>query len=188
MNITIEQFDRIEAYLKGQLNGAEKQVFEQEIASNPALTAEVETQRKLRLGFETIAIENRIKAAHQRYENGQKKVIPLNNSKSNFTYWVAAASIVLVVGFFYQQQYYISSDTMRLVDEEIQYKSLPIEIPNDASVVEKQQLLSQKANWYMTLVLLKKGEKKKAKIRLQRMVDTPNHPYQSKAKRLLDRL
>jgi hypothetical protein len=193
MNLTIEQFEQIEAYLKGQLSEADAQNFEQELAQNNELRVEVQTQRQLRFGLASLALENRIKAAHTRHISAEKEavVVPLLPQRSWFSnYWAAAASVVLVVGLalFYQNRYYISDEALAISDQEMSYKALPIEIPKNATEVDKKRRTLQKADWYFALAFIQKGEKQKAKTMLKRMATTEGHLYQAKAKKMLTKL
>ncbi len=192
MNLTITQFDQIEAYLKSQLSESDKYDFEQELAQNPDLEAELQTQQQLRSGLQTLALQSRIKAAQQRYARTQEPAEPVVigiNPKQNWlsSGWLAAASVVLILvfGWLYQARYYISGDVLAMADHEMSYKSLPMVFPKTATTTDKKRLTLQQADWYFALAYIKKGEKQKAKTMLKRITTAEGHLYQAKAKKLL---
>jgi hypothetical protein len=195
MNLTITQFDQIEAHLKGQLSEKNQADFEQKLAQSPDLQAELQTQMQLRSGLQTLALQSRIKAAQQRYAAPQERVEPVVTAispKQNWlnAYWLAAASVILVLGFgwLYQARYYISSDVLAMADQEMSYKSLPMALPKTATTTDKKRLTLQQADWYFALAYIKKGEKQKAKTMLKRIATTEGHLCQSKAKKLVAKM
>ncbi|WP_375446692.1 hypothetical protein [uncultured Fibrella sp.] len=121
MTLSQEQFELIEAYLANELSAADAQAFEQEIAADAALQAEIETQRTFRMGLHALAIEQRLQLARQRVRQAEKEVVqatpdrleapgkpfPARNRTLSWGYWAAAASIVLGLGigvYWYQHQ------------------------------------------------------------------------------------
>jgi FtsZ-binding cell division protein ZapB len=218
MELTIEQFERIEAYLQGQLDTIKLLAFEAEMAENPALKEEVEAQRQVRFGLEVLAAEQRIKAAHRRHVEREvveetktesqieekevlAKTVPLGRTTStpfSYTNWAVAASVVLVLGlggWWYQNRYhnsqdsdYISPDALAMVAEENKYKALPIDFPKDANEADKRQLELQKIQWFMILDKIARGKKQEAKAELKKIAAIKGHPYQAKAKKLLEKL
>jgi hypothetical protein len=207
MELTIEQFERIEAYLQGHLNTTKRLAFEAEMAQNPALKEEVEAQRQIRFGLDVLAIEQRIKAAHKRHVEREAveetitesqieekevltKTVPLGRTiptPFSYTNWAVAASVVLVLGlggWWYQNNYYISSDVLAMTNEEvIAYKKLPKVLPTNNNSIE-----SQKAQWFTALARIQAKDKKEAVRILKRIAKTKGHPYQTKAKKLLEKL
>ena len=116
-----EQAELIEAYLANELSAVDMQTFEQDMAADPDLQAEVATYRQLRLGLKALAIEERLQRARQQVQaNAEKadqlidsqvpvKKLPVKSSRSgtSWTHWAAAASVVLGLGlglYIYQQQ------------------------------------------------------------------------------------
>lgn len=200
MELTIEQFERIEAYLQGHLDTIKILAFEAEMAQNPALKEEVEAQRQIRFGLEVLAIEQRIKAAHQRYVEQeqdvevQAKIVPLGRTKTtsfSYTNWAAAASVVMILGlggWWYQDRYYISSDAMAMTDQEMTYKNLPKVLPDSASIIDRNSVDLQKAQWFIALARIQAKDKKEAVRLLKLIAKTDGHPYQTKAKKLLKKL
>ena len=123
MTLSQEQVELIEAYLANELSAADRQAFEQDIADDPAMQAELQTQRAMRLGLQALAIEQRLQRARQRVAeqaNSTKgdadnqpdaPVKPLIGTKQapRWGYWAAAASVVIGLGFglgvyWYQHQ------------------------------------------------------------------------------------
>ncbi len=122
MTLSREQFDLIEAYLARELSAADAQAFEQEVAADPALQAEIQTQRTMRMGLQALAIEQRLQRARQRvladavtvdHSSSQQVdeplVKPLNSRLRSLSwgYLTVAASVVLLLGigvYWYQQQ------------------------------------------------------------------------------------
>lgn len=123
MKLTEQQYELIEAYLNDELSAIDRAAFEVDLDENTDLQAEMQIQRDLRLGFQTLAIEQKLKQAHKRWQ--ANKVIqqpekghqtPLEQSPvgqqtvirrlGGFNYWWAAASVVLIIGvslFLYRQ-------------------------------------------------------------------------------------
>ncbi|MBL0300581.1 MAG: hypothetical protein IPQ23_02590 [Cytophagaceae bacterium] len=183
----MEQFEEIEAYLKNTLSVEEKIRFEEKMNTNSILLEEVELQKKLRLGFQAMAIEKQLYEAQKRFNN-EFVVIP--QKKLFFTSWLAAASVIVIVGFglFYKQQYYIPGDVKLIVNDEITYKNLPISFPNGMSLDEKNKLLQQKVQYFLALSYIQKGEKQKAKKILKLIVSDNAHRYYQKANFLLKKM
>ncbi|TDE08293.1 anti-sigma factor [Dyadobacter psychrotolerans] len=198
MNLSIEQFEYIEAYLQGQLSEEKKQVFEASLDLDAELKKEVETQRQLRLGLQVIGVQKRLKEAHQRYldnlddtekqEEEGNNVRPLSQPKTrqiSWTNWAVAASIALVMsfGWLYKTQYYLSSEVIVFAAE--QERKLAIDFRGEANTVDKQKLTIEKAQWLMALVKIKTKDKKEAKRLLTKIAETDGHSFQEDAKTLL---
>lgn len=85
-NISLDDFERIEAYLLNKLPEKERFTFREEMSGKPALKQEVEIQRELMLAVETGEMKNRLNTIHQ-------KVI----SKISLTRWLAVAASVTIL-------------------------------------------------------------------------------------------
>lgn len=205
MDLTIEQFEYIEAYLQGQLSEEKRLAFEASLEQDADLKKEVETQRQLQLVLDSIGVKNRLKEAHQRYLDSLKEteeqpeevttvIKPLTSTKErsfSFTNLAVAASVLFVVGFgwFYKTQYYLSSDVVSLaLDQEKMYKSAPIEFPKEASNDDKRKLTIQKAQWLGALAKIQAKDKKGAKQALTQIAETEGHLFQKNAKLLLEKM
>ena len=195
MNLSIEQFERIESYLKGQMSEQERFVFEEEERQSEELRNEIQIHKDLHFGLENNAVMQNIIAAQNRYNANEESD---NNSanetgrpifKFSFTQLALAASFVLLIGFgVYRNHYYISSDAMSFANEEIALKSSPFQLPSNISKSDKDILTKQRAEWFFALAFVKQKEKKKAKVILQRITQTENHPFKEQAKKLLEKL
>jgi hypothetical protein len=195
MNLSIEQFERIESYLKGQMSEQERFIFEEEERQSVELQNEIKIHKDLHFGLENSGVMQNIIAAQKRYnlnvedtdEETGGVVKPI--FKFSFTQLALAASFVLLIGFgVYRNQYYISSDAMTFANDEIALKSSPFQLPSNISKSDKDILTKQRAEWFFALAFVKQKEKKKAKVILQRITQTENHPFKEQAKKLLEKL
>jgi hypothetical protein len=191
MNLSIEQFERIESYLKGEMSAQERLIFEEEERQSVELQKEIQTHKDLRFGLEHSGVMQNIIAAQNRYkaeeenEDSTGRVI-----KFSFTQLALAASFVLLIGFggYYYNYKYIPSDALVFANDELAMKSLPFEVPKNLSESDKDILTKQRAEWFVALVFVKQKEKKKATVILQRITQTENHPFRENAKKLLKKL
>lgn len=93
--------ERIEAYLKGQLDEKAKQKMEEKIHSSPSFAAEVEAYRPLIEGFNALELEHfeeqmaQWERKHQ--QGGALKVVGKAQSKSNRRWLSIAAAIALLL-------------------------------------------------------------------------------------------
>ncbi|MDO6432988.1 hypothetical protein Q4E93_20435 [Flavitalea sp. BT771] len=72
MRKELELIEKIEAYLQGRLSPAETQTFEEQIAGDPALQAEVELQRQLMTGIDRAGLKEEVLTAKKRYTIRQR--------------------------------------------------------------------------------------------------------------------
>ncbi len=189
------QFERIEAYLQNRLSETERRDFEAEIHENSTLSAEVEAQRKLRLGLRALGIEKQLLNAQKRTQT--KQIGQIRNvfwGKMQWQTWAAAASIIVVLGVSWWVWNYNTAQNenqfMALAEKEmtdVQYKSLPFESLQNLSKAAPTRNAREKAEWYVALVYLKKGKNNEAKIILERIANEPQHLYCSQAKRMLNK-
>jgi hypothetical protein len=195
MNLSIEQFERIESYLKGQMSEQERFIFEEEERQSEELRNEIQIHKDLHFGLENNAVMQNIIAAQNRYNandvndsnSSNESVKPI--FKFSFPQLALAASFVLLIGFgVYRNQYYISSDAMTFATNEIALKSSPFQLPSNISKSDKDILTKQRAEWFFALAFVKQKEKKKARVILQRITQTENHPFKEQAKKLLEKL
>lgn len=115
MNGQHTNFDRIEAYLFGQMTAEESAEFEQAIAADAALAAEVEQQRlehramelllreELKANLDSWKAEKESAAAAG--ESGAK-VVSIGSNRHLLFRIAAAAAVLLVVGFFSRQLFF----------------------------------------------------------------------------------
>lgn len=192
MNLTIEQFERIESYLKGQMSEQDRFIFEEDERQSPELRNQIQIHKDLLFGLENNGIMQNIVAAQKRYNTAEESNIkPIERPifKFSFSQLALAASLVLLIGsgIFYKAQYYVSSDATILA-EGMTSKSSPFQLPSNISKSDKDLLTKQRAEWFFALTFVKQKEKKKAKVILQRITQTENHPFKEQAKKLLEKL
>lgn len=112
MNSQNTNFDRIEAYLFGQLSADENADFEREIAANAELAAEVEQQRLEHRAMELLLREElqanlmawkAEKEAAAPAAGTGAKVVSMGSNRRLLYRIAAAASVLLIIGFFSRQ-------------------------------------------------------------------------------------
>lgn len=206
MNLTIDQYDRIEAYLNGQLAAADQQAFEAEVAQNDELRVEVATQRDLRLGFRAAGIEQALLAAQQRHQQKQPqpnvqetgRVLPFAGATRQVTWrhWAAAASVVVLLGagwLTWQQQRSVNdlTNAVAMAERDLSDTSFK-RMPLDSLVLTRKTTLSpatkQRLDWYIALAYVRSGKTAEARASLTRIGQTKGHPYQVRANQLLKQL
>src|SRR5688572_22264080 len=89
MRAELEQIEKIEQYLKGELAAADKAAFEKEMAGNAALREEVQLQQDLMKGIERTLLKEKVKLAGKRYKWQQ--------NMTRYGTWGAGAIIILIV-------------------------------------------------------------------------------------------
>lgn len=121
------QFELIEAYLNQELSSTDRQSFEQELAADESLRADVAAYRALRLGLRGLTIERRVRQAYERYKvrpSGEQPVaanpltsgattrqpVVVTRSARPWLRWAAAASVALCAGLYVYQQTTPSAD------------------------------------------------------------------------------
>jgi len=72
MRKELELIEKIEAYLQGRLSPAETQAFEEQMAGDPSLQAEVELQRQLMTGIDRTGLREEVVKARKRYTIRQR--------------------------------------------------------------------------------------------------------------------
>ncbi|WP_373511324.1 hypothetical protein [Persicitalea sp.] len=189
-----EQFDRIEAYLQDGLSSPERISFETELKTNTELRSEVELQQKLRLGLRALAIEKQILDAQKRT---QTQIVSKNTTirrLGSWQNWGLAASVTIMMGagwLVWQYNQTSGNSSLRGLAEremtDMRYKSMPLDslqgITNNGNSAEARQ----KAEWYVALAYMHKGQKKEAKSLLTTISNKPEHSYQQRAKNLLEK-
>lgn len=149
------QFELIEAYLNQELSPADRQSFEQEMASDDALQADVRLHRSLRMGLHGLAVEQRVRQAHERYKARpddeaapsatEPTPLPAPRRGAGWGRWAAAASVVLGlgIGYYFLQQpaepasLAYAEQSLRQNDDQLT-KSLPAHL----APTERRQLLT----------------------------------------------
>lgn len=194
MKLSIEQFERIDSYLRGQMSQQERLRFEEEKSQSPELQKEIQIHQELIFGLEHRRVRQSILVAQSKYQQKQEYAKSQNYESSvlkfKFSHLGIAAAIVIFIGLgiFYKKQYYISSEVLTVASNEIELKSYPFKLPSNISQSDKDILIKQRAEWFFALSFIKQKEKQKAKVILQRIVKTKNHPFKDNAKRLLEKL
>lgn len=113
MNSQNTNFDRIEAYLFGQMSAEENAAFEREVAGNPELAAELEQQRLEHRAME-LMLRDELKANLQSWKAEKEalaapasdtgaKVVSMGSNRRLLYRIAAAASVLLIIGFFSRQ-------------------------------------------------------------------------------------
>lgn len=185
-----EQFDRIEAYLHDGLSSSEKVAFESEMSANQALSAEVDIQQKMRLGLRALAIEKQLFEARRRTKPLPKtSVVRKLNQVRN---WGLAASVAVMLGagwLIWENNQTSSSSELRTMAEkemtDVRYKSMPFDSLQNAIKNADSAKTREKAEWYMALAYVHKGQKEKAEALLTQISENSEHAYQQKAQALL---
>ncbi len=185
-----EQFDRVEAYLQNKLSGSEKLAFESDLKIDAELRSELLIQQKMRLGLRALAIERQILEARQRTQSPpQSTIIKKLGGLQN---WGLAASIVVMLGagwLVWEYNQTTSNAELRGLAEhemtDVRYKSMPFDSLQNITSTANSLEARQKAEWYVALTYMHKGQKKEARALLDKIADTPEHAYQERAKKLL---
>lgn len=184
------QFDRVEAYLENLLSESERQLFERDMKADTALSSELELQQKMRVGFRALAIEKQIDAARQRTQPAAKTTIFRKlNSLQN---WGMAASVVVMLGAGWLVWEYNQSpgnaERRTIAEKEMtdmRYKFMPLDSLQNATKNADSVKAREKAEWYVALAHMHKGQKDEAKAMLINISENPQHIYQQKAEVLL---
>lgn len=97
-----ETFDKIEAYLKGQLDAKEKAAFEQKMATDSNLQEEVALHRLEQQSMELL-VEKDIRGKMQKWKTESKEVTqaPKRNTIVRLGPWLAAATVALLLLFYF---------------------------------------------------------------------------------------
>lgn len=144
-------------------------------------------------------ISRAVKAARQRYEDSEKgRVIPFFGATRHLVlrYGAIAASVLILSGggWWNWQQRQEKQQKQELavliaeVEPDFTDKKLK-QLSSKSGLKNKSTLASrQRFEWYLALGDLKQGKDIKARARLLRISNTANHPYQAKAKALLQKL
>lgn len=99
--------DKIQAYIDGDLPEDEKQAFEQELASDEALRAEVELYQKMKFAIRAEGMKSALESMHFETTATQDSHQSTDNfKKKNIKpwIWVAALSILAVLAWFLLKQ------------------------------------------------------------------------------------
>ncbi|MBL4753161.1 MAG: hypothetical protein JKY52_06145 [Flavobacteriales bacterium] len=70
MRTELEQIERIEKYLRGDMGSQDKADFEKELDTNPQLKEDLELQRELVEGVERVALKQSADQAYRKYKGG----------------------------------------------------------------------------------------------------------------------
>jgi hypothetical protein len=86
MRKELELIEKIEQYLNGQLEAAEKTAFEEQMAGDPGLREEIRLQKEIMKGIERAALRKSLQGKRLRFRRGRR-----------FTQWGSAGLVILVV-------------------------------------------------------------------------------------------
>ena len=150
MQNDISTEERIDNYLLGRMSEQERQLFESELATNPELNKELESQRQIANAVQRAAMSNFLK---QHAELRNKKFISLFSSTRRVIWTITsiAAMIVLVIGFVKYNKTANSFKSEGL----LAYNNIEIPIARDGNQIDS--LISQ------AYTLIGQGEYKQAK-------------------------
>ncbi|MFD1145439.1 anti-sigma factor family protein [Larkinella insperata] len=107
MKLSENQFDLIEAYLNNELSAMDRASFENDIQTDPELSAEVSRQREFRLGLRALGIQKKLEQARSAYKSSLATDHPAPKRAARvqpffkWQSWAAAASVILVLGVGY---------------------------------------------------------------------------------------
>ncbi len=91
MRSELELTEKIEQYLAGEMNAADKDVFEKQIAADAQLREEVKLQEDVMKGLERVILKQNTQQAYRKYRTG-----------NNFLRWgLTGLGIVLITGAIY---------------------------------------------------------------------------------------
>ncbi len=95
-------FDKIEAYLRGKMPAAEVEVFEKEIAADPALAALVKTHRLENQALEWLVERDLLSKmnAWEREVSGSSSRVARYTLRVRRVWWAAGVAATLAVAFF----------------------------------------------------------------------------------------
>jgi hypothetical protein len=202
-----DQLDRIEMYVLGQLSAQEKQRFEQEMKTNPALTDEVSRMRTIHDALE-ISVEDDLRQKLQRMRESEKHY---SSSKPDviihplYSRLAIAAGILIILfaGIWlfmnresdsliaFRDQQYLDYDYSRMRGDQNPAYSLPFEIGQDKA--GKQKAIQWFSSWLDTHpdddeahfivadLLYKTGHTDQAKAHLLMIIRHPSIRWREKA-------
>ena len=93
-DISPEELELIERFLTGQLDGPEKETFEQNLRSSETLRLQVEEVKLLLTGIRETALQASLHTYHQELAPAVKEVPRIGYMKR----WLVAASVIAVIG------------------------------------------------------------------------------------------
>jgi hypothetical protein len=131
MQNDISTEERIDNYLLNRVSEQERQQFESELASNPELQKELESQRQVANAVQRAAMNSFLK---QHAEQRNKKVISLFSSTKRVLWTITsiAAVFVLVIGFM---NYNKTANTFRN-EGLLAYNNLEIPVARDGNQID----------------------------------------------------
>ena len=184
MELSIEEFELMEAYFRGELSEAQKESFEKRIKTNAGFQKEVLIQAKIREGFRGIASKNinpeikeEIAAAGKRYHS------PSRPTSRPFS-MAASVLIVLSLGWAYRVQYYIPEDAQTTA-KTMQHRAFSSPLPQGGT----KNIILQDPEWEKALTIIAgRGKKSEAKKILKKIAADSTHPQQKNAQTLLEKL
>jgi tetratricopeptide (TPR) repeat protein len=93
--ISPEAFERIESYLFGQMTAEDRQVFEQNIATDELLKAQVEQVQLMLIGIKEASLTTKLNHFHNELPASNK--VGKTNNLFTLRRWLVAASITLIL-------------------------------------------------------------------------------------------
>jgi hypothetical protein len=104
--------DNIDRYLRNEMNSAERNDFEAELAQNEELSASLAFVQDMQTAL-TLQHREALKKKFQSFEEEDIKVVVLTTAKSQWKYYAIAASLLLVVGAWFLFQPSANNDTAK---------------------------------------------------------------------------
>ncbi|WP_411893639.1 tetratricopeptide repeat protein [Winogradskyella sp. A2] len=101
--ISQEEFERIEAYITGQLSDEKRVEFEKQLNDDTNFYTKVEDVKTILLGIETQALKEQLNDFHKELPIEPNEVI-INESKVRFIWWrklAIAAALIIAAGSFW---------------------------------------------------------------------------------------
>ncbi|MDC7994209.1 tetratricopeptide repeat protein [Altibacter sp. HG106] len=104
--ITEQEFETIERYLKNNMSAEEQERFQQQLIEEPTLQQKVNEVRMLIDGVEAASLKEKLNTYHEEVSATHSKVIDppklISTPEKNYTRWYAAAGIlVALIGIFW---------------------------------------------------------------------------------------
>ncbi len=150
MQNDISTEERIDNYLLGRMSEQERQLFESELATNPELSKELESQRQVANAVQRAAMNSFLKQ-HAQQRNNKYRSLFSSTRRVIWTVTSIAAMFVLVIGFV---RYNKTANAFRN-EGLLAYNNIEIPIARDGNQIDS--LISQ------AYTLIGHGEYKQAK-------------------------
>ena len=209
----MDYFEHIENYLEGRLSEEDKQLFDDELKRNEELRIALGNHQEVSGALDLLVEEG----VREVLRKDKAKEIQLNPKNTNSWRWIGiAASLLLLAGAMYflnpfsspsHDDLYVAYfsdflppttrgddyvDELRVCDK-AHYLMTEGDVIN-AETILKQHLSEQedgctdKSQWYMMLIHLKKGDNLKTNNLLDQIINDSGSIYRERAQELKDKL